>query len=197
MSKRILLASCAIALLFLAGGIALGRRAPRGNTAPSVALGEHLVTILACDDCHTPFMLGPAGPEPDMSRRLSGHPASLPLGIPPVPDTGPWQWVGTGTNTAFAGPWGVTFAANLTPDETTGLAIWTEEMFVRSLRDGRHMGQSRQIQPPMPWRAYGSMTDQELKSVYAYLRTVPPVENLVPDYRAPGETDDGSDPVQP
>ena len=98
---------------------------------------------------------------------------------------GPWIWAGAATNTAFAGPWGVTYAPNLTPHETSGMGIWTEQMFVDALRTGRHMGQSRAIQPPMPWSAYSRMTDTELKSVYAYLRTVPALNNRVPDYRPP------------
>jgi hypothetical protein len=156
------------------------------DTAPSVELGRHLASIAACHDCHTPLRLGPDGPEPDMARMLSGHPAGLTVDAHPEL-AAPWAWAGTGTNTAFAGPWGITYAPNLTPHENTGLGIWTEEMFVQAIRTGRHMGQSRPIQPPMPWRSYAEMTDHELRSLYAWLRTIPPVENLVPDYRPPDE----------
>jgi hypothetical protein len=83
------------------------------------------------------------------------------------------------SGTAFSGPWGVSFAANLTPDQNTGLGIWTEDMFMKTLRTGRHMGASREILPPMPWFNYGEMTDADLKAVYAYLRTIPPVHNRV------------------
>jgi hypothetical protein len=58
-------------------------------------------------------------------------------------------------------------------------------MFIKALRTGKHFGQSRPIQPPMPWPAYGQMTDADLKAVYAYLRSIPPVKNLVPDYEPP------------
>jgi hypothetical protein len=92
---------------------------------------------------------------------------------------------GAATNTAFAGPWGVTFAANLTPDKNTGLGIWDEAMFVQTMRAGKHWGQGRPIQPPMPWQAYGKMTDEDLKSVFAYLRSIPAVHNYVPEYAAP------------
>ena len=79
------------------------------------------------------------------------------------------------------GPWGVSYAPNLTPDETTGLGIWTEEMFLQALRTGRHMGTSRPILPPMPWQVYGQMPEQDLKAIYAYLRSLPPVRNRVPE----------------
>jgi hypothetical protein len=150
--------------------------------------GEYLVTVIGCNDCHTPLKMNAQGmPEPDMSRMLSGHPESL--AMPPAPklDPGPWMWIGSATNTAFAGPWGVTYAANLTPDENTGMGIWTEDMFVRALRTGRHMGTSRLIQPPMPWPWLSKMTDDDLKSMYAYLRTIPPIVNHVPDYAPPPE----------
>jgi hypothetical protein len=91
------------------------------------------------------------------------------------------MWVAAGTNTAFAGPWGVSYSINLTPDTNTGMGIWTEEMFVRAMRTGRHMGQSRPILPPMPWPAVAKMTDDDIKALYAYLRSIPPIENLVPD----------------
>ena len=161
------------------------RPAPAGESRDAlVERGKYLVTILDCNGCHTPWKMTENGPAPDMSRMLSGHPQDLKM--PPAPAAqGPWLWQGAATNTAFAGPWGVTYTANLTPDTLTGLGIWTEEMFVKALRTGKHFGQSRPIQPPMPWPAYGQMTDGDLKSVYAYLRSIPPVKNLVPDYVPP------------
>ena len=152
--------------------------------AEVVERGKYLVTILDCHGCHTPWKMTDKGPAPDMSRMLSGHPSDLKMPPPPAAQ-GPWLWQGAATNTAFAGPWGVTYTVNLTPDVNTGLGIWTEEMFIKALRTGKHFGQSRPIQPPMPWPAYGQMTDADLKAVYAYLRTIPPVKNLVPDYEPP------------
>jgi Cytochrome c len=148
--------------------------------AEAVARGRYLVAITACNDCHTPLKMGPNGPEPDMARMLSGHPEGMTLPPPPAA-SGPWIWSGLGTNTAFAGPWGISYSANLTPDEATGLGIWTEDMFVKAMRTGKHFGQSRPILPPMPWPWIAQMTDDDLKAVYAYLRTVPPVVNHVPD----------------
>lgn len=162
--------------------------AAASSAAPTdpVERGKYLVTITGCNDCHTPLTMGPSGPAPDMSRMLSGHPAGMVMPPPPAlkPDD-PWNWSGAATLTAFAGPWGITYATNLTPDQNTGMGIWTEDMFVRAMRTGRHMGQSRPIMPPMPWNWYGKMTDEDLKAIYAYLRTVPPIENLVPDYMPP------------
>ncbi len=86
------------------------------------------------------------------------------------------------TSTAWSGPWGVSFSANLTPDPETGvLRDFTEQQFIQTIRTGRHQGQGRQILPPMPWPAYAKMTDDDLKAVFAYLRQVPPVKNKVPD----------------
>jgi hypothetical protein len=87
--------------------------------------------------------------------------------------------------TAWVGPWGTSFAANLTPDSNTGLGSWTEEMFMKALRTGKHLGQGRDILPPMPWQMIGQMTDRDLKSVFAYLRSIPPVNNMVPDPISP------------
>src|SRR6266542_6442066 len=91
--------------------------------AKSIERGKYLVTIMACNDCHTPFKMGPKGPEPDMSRMLSGQPEGMKLPPPPKP-SGPWAAV-TVPNSAWAGPWGVSYAANLTPEKNTGLGIWT------------------------------------------------------------------------
>ena len=162
---------------------ACGRR-PDNSVHDRVERGEYLVSVIGCNDCHTPLKLGPNGPEPDMTRFLSGHPEQMgPL--PAVAANGPWLWNGAATNTAFNGPWGVSYAANLTPDQNTGLGIWTEEMFVKALRTGKHMGASRDILPPMPWTMYRNATDEDLRSIYAYLRTIAPVTNHVPDVQPP------------
>src|SRR5437870_2909027 len=83
-----------------------------------LARGAYLVTIGGCNDCHTPLKMGPKGPEPDRDRMLSGHPQSLVMTPPPKQaPNGPWMWSGAVTNTAFAGPWGISYARNLTPDK--------------------------------------------------------------------------------
>ena len=150
--------------------------------------GSYLVGMMGCNDCHTPWKMGPKGPEPDMTRALTGHPQDVVL--PPAPAaSGPWIWHGAATNTAFAGPWGVSFTANLTPDAETGLGKWTEEMFIATMRTARHQGKGRPILPPMPVKMIGRANDEDLKSIFAYLQSLAPVKNKVP---APVEPADGS-----
>lgn len=115
-----------------------------------------------------------------MSRALSGHPQDLVMPPPPKLPEGPWVWIGAGTNTAFAGPWGVSFTANLTPDPETGLGRWTPEMFMSALRTGRHEGKGRPILPPMPYRMIASLDDDDLRAIFAYLQSLKPVKNRVP-----------------
>jgi hypothetical protein len=156
-------------------------------TSALVERGKYLVTVGGCNDCHTPFIMTEQGPAPDMTRMLSGHPESAPMPAPPRLPEGPWLWLGGATNTAFAGPWGVSFALNLTPDVNTGIGIWTEDIFIKTIRTGRHMGVSRPILPPMPWQNYARMTDEDLKAIYAFLRTIPPIHNRVPQPVEPQE----------
>jgi mono/diheme cytochrome c family protein len=151
------------------------------STDKTVERGRYLVTAIGgCNDCHTPFRMGPNGPEPDMSHMLSGHPAAVAVAAQPKLES-PWGWAGTMTNTAFSGPWGVSYAINLTPDMETGLGAWTEEAFVGAMKTGKHMSVGRPILPPMPWPTYRNMSDADLKAIYAYLKTVPAVQNPVPE----------------
>ncbi len=145
-----------------------------------VERGAYLVKIMSCNDCHTPLKMGPKGPEPDMSRLLSGHPEGIELPPAPSHEGSAWMWSGTGTMTAFAGPWGTSFTANLTPDPETGLGRWTEKTFIDTMRTGRHLGHGRPILPPMPANWIGQATDEDLKAIFAYLRSIPPIKNRVP-----------------
>lgn len=155
--------------------------------AARIERGSYLVRTMGCNDCHTPLKVGPNGPEPDMSRALTGHPQDLVMPPPPALPPGPWGWIGAATNTAFAGPWGVSFTANLTPDIETGLGKWTEEMFIQTMKTGRHEGKGRPILPPMPWFIVGALTDEDIKSLFAYLQSLPPVSNRVPQPVDPPE----------
>ncbi len=150
------------------------------TTEDLVARGKYLVNTSGCHDCHTPFKMGPEGPMPDMSRQLSGHPAELVMPAPPKLPEGPWVVVSSGTNTAHAGPWGVSFTANLTPDDETGLGTWTTQNFIETIRNGRHLGRGRRLLPPMPAPVYAQMTDADLAAIFAYLQTVPAISNRVP-----------------
>ena len=144
-----------------------------------VERGAYLVGMMGCNDCHTPWKVGPQGPEPDMTRALTGHPQDMVM-PPAPPESGPWIWHGGATNTAFAGPWGVSFTANLTPDPETGLGKWTEAMFIATMRTARHQGKGRPILPPMPVKMIGKANDEDLKSIFAYLQSLAPVKNRVP-----------------
>ena len=88
--------------------------------------------------------------------------------------------------TAWAGPWGISYAANLTPDRDTGLGIWTEDIFIRTMRTGKHFGVARDILPPMPWQDLSQLTDDDLKAIFTYLRSIPPIRNHVPEPVPPG-----------
>jgi cytochrome c553 len=178
------LAACAMLLTAIAAtgcqGTSSVDAAAKAAPANPVERGKYLVTVAGCSDCHTPLKLGANGPEPDLARLLSGHPAELTM--PPAPAAqGPWLWAGAATNTAFAGPWGVSYSANLTPDKETGIGIWKEEQFIKAMRTGKHWGEGRPILPPMPWQSAAAMSDDDLKAVFAYLQSVPPIRNSVPN----------------
>lgn len=115
-----------------------------------------------------------------MSRMLSGHPHDLTMPPPPQP-VGPWVVASAGTNTAHAGPWGVSFTANLTPDPETGLGKWTLRNFMDTIRTGRHLGRGRPVLPPMPIPMYKNFVDADLEAIYTYLRTIPAITNQVPE----------------
>lgn len=128
--------------------------------APAVSKadrGKYLVSVLGCMDCHTP---GAFYGTPDTTRMLSG------------------------SELGWTGPWGTTYARNLTPD-STGLAAWSDEDIVRAIRTGQRPDHSP-ILPPMPWPVYGNLTDDDAFAVAAYLKTIPPVAHHPPDRLAPG-----------
>lgn len=164
--------------LFLA--VAVGGSALADDKSASIERGLYLVSTMGCHDCHTPLEMGPNGPEPDMSRALSGHPASMIVETPPVLE-GHWMAATTTTMTAWAGPWGISYAANLTPDPDTGIGHWTVDEFVRTLRSGRHLGSGREILPPMPIPAYKLLNDADLHAIFDYLHSIPALQNKVPD----------------
>jgi hypothetical protein len=120
-----------------------------------------------------------------MDRALSGHPETLKVSVPKLPAG--WPNGVSSTFTAWAGAWGVSFSANITSDQNTGLGVWTEDMFIKAMREGKHMGTGRPILPPMPWPYVAKRTDDDLKAMFAYLKTVKPITNHVPDPIAPPE----------
>jgi mono/diheme cytochrome c family protein len=146
-----------------------------------VKRGEYLVTIMGCNDCHSPKQMGPNGPEVIPELLLSGYPADRPI----VKFDNPMLKEGFGMFypdlTAAAGPWGVSFAANLTPDPS-GIGTWTEEQFKRALKEGKFKGieGARMLLPPMPWFNYTEIKDEDASAIFAYLKSLKPVSNVVP-----------------
>jgi mono/diheme cytochrome c family protein len=143
--------------------------------------GEHLVLVGACHDCHTPKKMTARGPVLDSALWLSGHPANNPridINRKEIESKG---LAVTGDLTEWVGAWGISFTANLTPDDT-GIGNWTEEQFMRALREGKFKGlpAGRPLLPPMPWEMYKNLTDDEIKAIFAYLKSIKPVSNLVP-----------------
>lgn len=160
-----------------------GRETQAAMKAAQIARGQYLMSTVGCDDCHTPKKMTPNGPEPDMERRFMGHPSDEPFELADKKDIIAQQQVNVFSPglTAAAGMWGVSYAANLTPDDT-GTGNWTEAQFVKAIREGKNKGLdgTRPLLPPMPWPVYRQMTDEDLKAMYAYLRTVKPIHNVVP-----------------
>lgn len=165
----------------LLGACATSRPA---DHAATVERGRYLTVVGACHDCHTPKVMTPTGPVPDTTRLFSGHPADLAVGEPPAAMPAGWMATTNAHLTAWSGPWGMSFAANLTPSRY-GLYGWTEEMFVQTIRQGRHAGVGRALLPPMPWENYRQMSDDDLRAIFAYLQTIPAIDNKVPAPKPP------------
>lgn len=151
------------------------------STAAIIERGHYLVTTMGCNDCHSPKRMGPKGPEIIPELLLSGYPADRPIvkfdsklikeGFAMLyPDL-----------TGAAGPWGVSFAGNLTPDET-GIGNWTEEQFKKALTQGKFKGidEGRTLLPPMPWQNFVNLKDEDTHAMFLYLKSLKPVKNLVP-----------------
>lgn len=134
-----------------------------GNVRPSesdrVAYGGYLVNLADCATCHSPLTQH----GPDMSRAFAG---------------GYRFDVGTY----------VVNSANITPDSATGIGAWTEEQFMNKFIPHREeknynftVGRENTI---MPLSLYAGMTDNDLKAIYAYLRSLKPITNKVEKYPA-------------
>ncbi|WP_242929187.1 c-type cytochrome [Pontibacter vulgaris] len=157
-----------------------------GGFNSQIEYGKHLVFIGGCHDCHSPKKMTEKGMEIDETMLLSGHPAKMPG---PDIDRSEIEKKGlivTQTLTAWAGPWGVSYAANLTSDKT-GIGNWQEKNFIKAIREGKSKGMDngRPLLPPMPWEMYKNMTDDELKAIFAYLKSTKPISNVVPAPKPP------------
>ena len=157
------------------------KASPIPTEADMVKRGEYLVASIGCDDCHSPKKMGPNGPEVIQELRFSGYPADRPV-QKEVGTSGKMGWMLFGGDlTSSVGPWGMSFAANISSDET-GIGNWTEHNFLTAIRTGKMKGleNGRPMLPPMPWFNFKNMTDEDLKSIFAYLKTSKPVRNIVP-----------------
>ncbi len=146
-----------------------------------VERGEYLVNIMGCNDCHSPKQMGPQGPEIIKERLLSGFPADRPQ-LKPVKTAIQQGWALISLDlTQATGPWGTSFAANLTPD-ASGIGNWTEDQFRKALKEGKFKGMenARTLLPPMPWQNFKDLKDEDLSAIFAYLKSIPPVQNVVP-----------------
>jgi hypothetical protein len=145
-----------------------------------VKRGGYLVSIMGCNDCHTPKKMGPQGPVFDEERMLSGHPSEVP--VAPYDGNTAKNWILFNQMlTNYVGPWGTSYSANLTPD-STGIGSWTEAQFLKAIREGKYKGldNTRPLLPPMPWQEFRNATDEDLKAIFAYLKSIKPVKNVVP-----------------
>lgn len=176
--KFVLVVIVGLAILLIAVGV----RKSRSDKAELVERGKYLVELGGCNLCHTPKIMTPSGMELDESRMLSGHPEDA---VDSSYTAEALNNEGTITQSNFhltkwTGPWGTSFAANLTPDEETGIGSWTEDIFIETIRSGRHMGSGRRILLPMPVQVFAQFTDDDLKAIFTYLKSIPAVKNRVP-----------------
>jgi hypothetical protein len=173
----------AVTGLIVAAIVVAGINMSSGRQDEMVKRGKYLVELGDCNMCHTPKVMTSLGTELDESRLLSGHPSDGHVSEYTAEAMNKDGWVSQ-TNfhlTQWLGPWGVSFAANLTPDEITGIGSWSEEDFILTIRTGRHLGSGRKIQLPMPQDNFAKLTDEDLKSIFAYLKSLEPIENMVPE----------------
>lgn len=151
------------------------------DSSALVKRGDYLVNSMGCDDCHSPKRMGAHGPELIPELRFSGTPHDVKL--PPANvDEIKKGWVMLAPDlTSAVGPWGQSFAANITSDDS-GIGAWTEQHFFTSIRKGKYKGLegSRDLLPPMPWFVYKNLNDEDLRSIFYYLKTTKPVRNIVP-----------------
>lgn len=150
--------------------------------------GEYLVSSIGCHDCHSPKSMGSRGPEIIEELMLSGYPSERVLPEISI-DAMQKGWMLMNEDlTAFAGPWGISFASNLTSDDT-GIGSWNLEQFKIALKKGKSKGleTGRDLLPPMPWQNFANLTDEDLKAVFYYLKSTKPVNNVVPAPISPSD----------
>lgn len=182
MKTKLLMVSMAIAATIMACNNGKKETKARVITKDSlIKRGAYLVQIIGCGDCHSPKQMGAHGPEPITGLELSGYRQNAAPGKISE-DAFKKGWVlMNGDLTAAAGPWGISFAANITSD-ATGIGNWTEEQFKRAMKEGKYKGiaTARNLLPPMPWPNFSNMSDEDIKAIYTFLQSTKPVRNVVP-----------------
>lgn len=161
------------------------------NKALEVEKGQILTVEHGCVFCHSPKTEKDGDFIPDPDRLFSGHPEGMKLPDIPEEIIGTDKWFGLYTTgfTAWGGPWGISYAANITPDEETGIGKWEEKDFINIIRLGIHSSLQRRLMPPMPWEEMYTISDEDLSAIFKYLNTVKPVKNNVPE-SVPLKTDE-------
>jgi mono/diheme cytochrome c family protein len=150
--------------------------------------GAYLVASIGCNDCHSPKKMTAIGPVVDTSLMLSGFPANAPVPVPGPDDIKNGLVVFNGDLTACVGPWGTSFAGNITSD-ATGIGNWKEDQFKNAFRHGKYKGldAERMLMPPMPWQDLNNLNDADIKAIFYYLQSTKPVNNVVPAFRPAGK----------
>lgn len=148
-----------------------------------VEKGQILTVEHGCVFCHSPKVTEEDDLIPDPDKLFSGHPSDKKLPDIPSDIIGYDKWFGLYTTgfTAWGGPWGISYAANITPHKETGIGKWSEKDFINVIRLGIHSSFKRTLMPPMPWNEINRLSDDDLEAIFKYLQTVKPIDNKVPD----------------
>ncbi|MFZ0453039.1 MAG: c-type cytochrome [Ignavibacteriaceae bacterium] len=177
-----------ISLIFLQIHCTQNQKEMTENKETHIERGKYLVDLGGCNHCHSPKVMTAEGPVPDTTRLLSGSPDNInSVDFDPKMVAQGKYIVSTGDLTTWFGPWGISHAANLTPDKETGIGNWTAAIFIKALRSGKHIGEGRPILPPMPWQDISRLSDQDLKDVFAYLQSLKAISNKVSDPVTPDD----------
>ena len=148
-----------------------------------IKMGKILTEEFGCVDCHTPKIIINDQIMIDEKKLFSGHPQDniLPDFPPELVGPGKWRGLYTSSMTAWGGPWGISYSANLTPDKQTGIGNLSEENFMSVIKLGIHSSLSRKMLPPMPWNEVSRLGDDELRAIFVYLKSLKPIKNKVPE----------------
>jgi mono/diheme cytochrome c family protein len=144
----------------------------RPASQAQIEQGRYLAQIAGCITCHTPFLASYA----DLSKLSTDELRTLSFS---EHDTLDMDRLLAGGRPFDLGPGGVIRSRNLTPDPVTGLGKWTDAEIKRAIRTGATRG--RQLHPIMPYTIYNHMADSDLDAIVAYLRSLPPIANQIPD----------------